>query len=192
MDNLDARIAVMKAIGKDEICAAQDGAIKPADGYLTGAQLGYSKTGADQLRELYVFDPEGAKAAMEKAGYTMNSDGYYYKDGKKLTMEYLVALDELDIKDAAPVMQAHLKKIGIDLQLKELEYSALREEVKAGNYDLASRSYSWPDADMFTWIFHTMAGYYSDPKLDALIDEARYITDTSARAEKYQEVQMEA
>lgn len=190
--DLDVRTAVMKALNKEEICAAQDNAIQPAKGYLTQAQLGYSPKGAEELSKLYAYDPDEAKALLEKAGYALNADGFYYKDGKKLTLEYLVALDEIDIKDAAPVMQAQLKSIGIDLVLKEMEYSALREQTKAGNYDLASRSYSWPDADMFTWIFHTMGGYYSDAKLDVLIDEARYITDEDAREAKYQEVQLEA
>jgi len=48
---------------------------------------------------------------------------------------------------------------------------------------LALRTDAWPDAGGFN------SGYYSNPEVDALLEEARVATDQARRAELYKEMQ---
>lgn len=68
------------------------------------------------------YDPAMANKLLDEAGWKMGSDGYRYKDGKKLTLE-LSTTTRQDRKDEATVLQAQLKKIGIDIQTKFLASS---------------------------------------------------------------------
>ncbi|MGC8690322.1 MAG: ABC transporter substrate-binding protein [Caldisericum sp.] len=68
------------------------------------------------------YDPAMANKLLDDAGWKMGSDGYRYKDGKKLTLE-LSTTTRQDRKDEAVVLQAQLKKIGIDIQTKFLSAS---------------------------------------------------------------------
>ncbi|MGB9794688.1 ABC transporter substrate-binding protein [Caldisericum exile] len=63
-----------------------------------------------------------ANTLLDDSGWKMGSDGYRYKDGKKLTLE-LSTTTRQDRKDEAVVLQAQLKKIGIDIQTKFLSAS---------------------------------------------------------------------
>ena len=65
------------------------------------------------------YDQAKANQLLDEAGWKMGSDGYRYKDGKKLTLE-LATTTRQDRKDSAVVLQDQLKKIGIDIQPKYL------------------------------------------------------------------------
>lgn len=65
------------------------------------------------------YNPEMANKLLDEAGWKMGSDGYRYKDGKKLTLE-LSTTTRQDRKDQSVVEQAQLKKIGIEITLKYL------------------------------------------------------------------------
>lgn len=60
------------------------------------------------------YNPEMAGKLLDEAGWKMGSDGYRYKDGKRLTIE-LSTTTRQDRKDESVVIQAHLKKIGIEI-----------------------------------------------------------------------------
>jgi peptide/nickel transport system substrate-binding protein len=65
----NVRLAIAKGINRQELCAAQDDTIIPADGFLTPAQIGYSAESAASLAEKYAYDPEGAKKRLADAGW---------------------------------------------------------------------------------------------------------------------------
>ncbi len=186
----NVRLAIAKGINRQELCAAQDDTIIPADGFLTPAQIGYSAESAASLAEKYAYDPEGAKKLLADAGWAdSDGDGILDKDGTKLSFEYLVATDYTAMKNAAPVIQYQLKQIGVDMVVSELEGSAIKAKALEGNYQTAMRKYAWADADMLTNLFGTSSGYYSDATLDQLLEEGRYITDGAERAAKYAQAQ---
>jgi len=133
---------------------------------------------------------EEAKKLLTEAGWEdKNGDGILEKGDKPLTVWLAVPLDRAPIKSSAPVIQAQLKKIGIDLKLREYETSYVKQLVRDHDYDMALRSYDWLDPSDLSYKFHTNSGIYSDPVLDGLLDEGMYIMDSKKRAEKYTEAQ---
>lgn len=64
------------------------------------------------------YDPEGAKAILEEAGWTdTDGDGYADKDGQKLTVRWLTYPGRLEQPKLAEYAQATLKEIGIEVDV---------------------------------------------------------------------------
>jgi len=190
LNDLKVRRAVALAINREEVKAALDDRVKIAYGMLSPSQICYSAEGEKQFEAENAMNIEEAKKLLAEAGWEdKNGDGILEKDNNSLTIWLAVPLDRAPIKSSAPVIQAQLKKIGVDLKLREYETSYVKQLVRDHDYDLALRSYDWLDPSDLSYKFHTNSDIYSDPVLDKLLDEGMYIMDSKKRAEKYTEVQ---
>ena len=190
LNDLKVRRAVALAINREEIKNALDDRVKIAYGMLSPSQISYSAEGEKQFEAENAIDIEEAKKLLAEAGWEdKNGDGILEKDNNSLTIWLAVPLDRAPIKSSAPVIQAQLKKIGVELKLREYETSYVKQLVRDHDYDLALRSYDWLDPSDLSYKFHTNSDIYSDPVLDKLLDEGMYIMDNKKRAEKYTEAQ---
>lgn len=64
------------------------------------------------------YDPEGAKAVLEEAGWTdSDGDGIREKDGEKLTIRWLTYPSRQELPLLAEAVQATLKDIGMDVEV---------------------------------------------------------------------------
>ena len=186
LSDYNVRLAINKAINRDELCAALNNTVITAQGFLSPSQIGYSEESAADLGAKYSYDPEGAAQLLADAGWAdTDGDGILDKDGQKLSFEFLSPNDYTALKNAAPVLQYQLKQVGIDLQISEMESAVTKTKAQDGDYQITARKYAWSDADMLVNLFGTSSGYYSDETIDALLEDARYETDGTLRAEKY-------
>lgn len=126
------------------------------------------------------YDPAGARAALAAAGIKdSNGDGVLERDGKPFTFELLVSDAQIRV-DAATLVQAQLKKAGIDVKVRVMEYTACNDRILAMDFDAALIEWKVPTKVDLTQLYHTSAmrpkGYnfvsYSNPAVDRLIDEA--------------------
>jgi len=146
----------------------------------------------DEL-EPYPYDPEKARALIAEAGV----------EGAKLT--FYVTEGGSGMLDPIPMgtaMQADLEAVGFDVEIKTFEWNTFLGEVNPGLEGkadmaemawmtndpdtlpyLALRTDAWPDKGGFN------SGYYSNPKVDALLEKARTSTDQAERARLYREMQ---
>ncbi len=191
LDDVNIRKAIALAINRKELASALQNLVRPAYGYLSLAQVGYDEATEKELQTEYSYNLEKAKQLLAAAGWKdTDGDGIVDKNGKPLKLTLMVPLDRPVIKKAAPIIQSQLKKLGINLELREYEYSYIRKMTREGNFDMAMRAYWWNDADILIYIFHSDAGYpWSNPKVDKMLEEARTIPDFTERAKKYGEIQ---
>lgn len=190
MSDYNVRLAISKAINREELAVALNNTVVPADGFLSPSQIGYSADSAAKLAGLYGYDLEAAKKLLADAGWAdSDNDGILDKDGQKLSITCYFPNDYPALKNAAPVVQYQLKQAGIDMQISEMEASAIKIKVQEQGYQASCVKYEWSDADMLVNIFGTSSGYYSNEELDALLEDARYEADGAKRAEKYALVQ---
>jgi peptide/nickel transport system substrate-binding protein len=126
------------------------------------------------------FDPALARSALAALGFAdTNGDGVIERDGRAFSFELLVN-DAQNRVDVATMVQAHLKKAGIDVKVRVLEYGAYIDRILAQDFDAAFVEWKVPTKVDLTQLFHTNAmrprGYnfvsYSNPVVDRLIDEA--------------------
>lgn len=98
----------------------------------------------------------------------------------------------------AQIMQAQLKEIGIDLQIKQLDSTANKQARLASDFDIAISAWTMdiPDPDQWTTFAldpdggsHSAFTYYDNPAAIALNKQAQRESDQTKRAAQYKELQ---
>jgi peptide/nickel transport system substrate-binding protein len=133
------------------------------------------------------YDPEGAKKILEEAGITDLS----------LTMRYQSAFAEQT--QEATLFQSNLQDIGVDMQLEPIAFAdyltSLQSPETTPEVFLATDSPPFPDAGVvLTQSFASDAvgtnrAAYSNPEVDALLEQSSGEPDADARCAVYEEVQ---
>ena len=95
----------------------------------------------------YDYNMEKAKQLLSEGGWKdADGDGILDKNGNSLKDIALVITSSTDLiwqEDLALIVQSQLKKIGIDVKIKTLEWAAYSETANSGDYDL-SFAYNQP------------------------------------------------
>jgi len=138
----------------------------------------------------YDHDPDKARALLDAAGYTVTNGVRFHITMKTSTTE--------STRLMVAVMQQQLHEVGIVLDIRSFESATFFADVTHGAFQLYSLRWIGgnEDPDIF-YVFHssrfppkgTNRGHYSNPKVDALIDEARREVDPSVRKPIYAKIQ---
>lgn len=182
-DNILVREAINYAINVDDIItSALEGAATPAAGPINDLVFGYD----DEL-EPYPYDPEKAKELLEEAGY---GDGFSTS---------IWTNDNPTRVRIAEIIQANLKDIGIDLKVEQMEWATYLEGTENGEHDMYILGWVTVtgDADYGLYpLFHSSqhggAGnrsFYTNEKVDQLLDIGRTSIDEEERLAAYKEAQ---
>lgn len=142
-------------------------------------------------------DPERAQKLLAEAGWQKGSDGWLEKDGQRLAFTIVTNQGNDERKRCAEIIQRRLRTIGIDVQIKIIEWSAfLTEYVNKRNFDAVLLGWSLSlDPDVFD-IWHsskTKEGDfnfvgYRNPDVDALLVQARREFDQAKRQAMYHRI----
>lgn len=141
----------------------------------------------------YPYDPEKAKSLLDQAGYGEGKDGIRFHLTMKVSVQETSRL-------LAAVLQQQLRKIGIALDIRSFEFTTFYADVTRGAFQLYSLrwlGYSNEDPDIFEYAFYSQSfapkaanrSYYSNPRVDQLIEEGRRTLDQQKRKEIYAEIQ---
>lgn len=180
-DNLDARMAVSKAINRQEfidkalfgLAVPSIGAIAPAFGwvYVPPEQWGENPQG---------YNLEEAKALAEKAGLRGTS---------------VKILSSAQDPRPEEVLRTMLQEIGLDVQIEQLQDAAYNERWEAGDYDMnINGSVVDADPDDGHWnFFHSQGPWntygYNNPRVDELLEGTRRTNNQDERREMWHEIQ---
>ena len=97
-----------------------------------------------------------------------------------------------ETRQAAEVMQAMAAEAGFDLKIRVTEFATSVKEAEEGRYQAYMLNWSGrPDPDGNSYIFHKTGAPqnvtgYSNPQVDALLDEARTKVDPAERKAVYE------
>jgi peptide/nickel transport system substrate-binding protein len=139
----------------------------------------------------YDYNPERARQLLEQAGYPA-------VDGVRFHLALKTSTDE-NPRLVAAVLQQQLRDVGIALDIRTYEFATFFSDVSRGAYQL--HTLRWvggnEDPDIFEYVFHSAKfsphganrTYYANPRVDALIDQARSELDQNARKQMYAEIQ---
>jgi len=192
-DGINLRKAICYALDREMLA---EGAFY---GYATPATdsmyLSTSLPGVPECcKEGYDTNPEKAEQLLADCGWIdANGDGILEKNGKPLQLNLPISSTYYGWqKDLALLLKSQLKEVGIDVIIQDMEFSALQERNKKGDFDLRfAWSYSRyvPAGQSLEWGFVTNQQYsnlYSNPKgsLAKFAKESEIATSESER-EKY-------
>jgi len=139
----------------------------------------------------YLHDPEKARQLLDAAGYpAMNGVRFH------ITMK---TSTDANTRLMVAVMQQQLREVGIALDIRTFEFATFFSDVQHEAFQMYGLRWIGgnEDPDIFEYAFHSSKfppnganrNYYSNPKVDGLIDKARREIDAKARKPLYAEVQ---
>lgn len=149
----------------------------------------------------YEFNPGQSKKLIEASGYKFNKQtGYYEKNGMTLQFEILLPQGRRDSQRACEMMQQFLKQVGIKMELRSLEWTALLKILNAPTspkkFDVTMMGWSaGVDPDGYS-IWHSSQYpqgfnfiHYQNKEVDELLIKGRRTLDQKKRAEIYSQIQ---
>ncbi len=182
LDDVRVRQALSYATDRQEIINT----VLLGDGVPTGPMPPGETTWAIPINAenfpTYQYNPDKARQLLKDAG----------AEGLKIGIQCAPAYAP-DIP-TSQVLQDQWKKVGIDLQLQQMEWAAVLKAQQDGTFDLnITFNTNRPDPDTYLSVGHSKFvqnwGHYSNPKMDELIEKGRSTTDLATRQQIYADVQ---
>jgi len=141
----------------------------------------------------YPHDPEKAKALIKEAGHEGAELTFYVTEGGS---------GMLDPVPMGAAIQADLAKVGLNVEIETYEWNTFLGKVNPGlegKADMAEMAWMTNDPDTLPYLALRSeafpenggfnSGYYSNPEVDKLLEEARRSTNQSERARLYKAMQ---
>jgi peptide/nickel transport system substrate-binding protein len=144
--------------------------------------------------EPYPHDPERARSLLREAGL-----------GGGVTVRLVAPTSGsgmLAPVQMAAAIQGNLAEVGVEVRIETYEWNTFLAKVNrglAGQADMAEMAWMTNDPDTLPYLALRSgatperggfnSGYYENPEVDALIEQARASTDRNARARLYRELQ---
>ena len=188
LDKPQVRQAINLAFDRDSyLQSVFEGSATPANGPLPSNTWG----SAHDLPG-YPYDPDKARALLAEAGLA---------DGFKTTIWTRPSGSLLNPNPTlgAQLLQADLGQIGIQAEIRVIEWGELIRRAKAGEHDLLFMGWAGDNGDPDNFLTPQFAcasvdsglnfARYCDPQLDKLISDAKTSSDQVQRAELYQQAQ---
>lgn len=141
--------------------------------------------------KLWPFDLKEAREKLLQAGYKFIGRNWKSTDNKLLAFRILTIRD---YQDVAQVVSDDLRGLDVPSEVQIVEYATLRQRyLQKGDFEaiLWSRS-SGPEPECsLVWSQAGAMNYskYSNPKIEALLQEGRLVSAKNERAKVYKEIQ---
>ncbi|MGE0450775.1 MAG: ABC transporter substrate-binding protein [Vicinamibacterales bacterium] len=192
LSDVRVRRALAYAIDRDAIVTyLRRGLAVPASGMLPPL----SWAAASDLPE-FDHDPATARALLDEAGYR-DPDG----DGPRPRFSLTLKVSNIEFNRLqSSVIQQDLRAIGVALDVRTYEFATLYADVLSGNFQLFTLQWTQgalADPDILRRVFHSSQvppagfnrGYYSNARVDELLDRASEELDPATRLRLYEEAQ---
>lgn len=191
-DDIRVRKAINYAIDKQEII----------DGVYLGLGINIASPYKPGTRwsnpdlQPYSYDPNKAKALLKEAGFVdSDGDGILEHDGKPFSFE-IITNQNKEREKSAVLIQRRLKDIGIDVQIRAIEWASfISRFIKTGDFDAVVLGWGLGlDPDQFS-IWHSSQNQpgqfnfigYNNPQIDKLLEQGRLEMDVDKRMKIYHE-----
>jgi peptide/nickel transport system substrate-binding protein len=135
---------------------------------------------------------------LNRANQLLDAAGYPAVNGVRFHITMKTSTDE-NTRLMVAVMQQQLREAGIALDIRSFEFATFFADVQHGAFQMYGLRWIGgnEDPDIFEYAFDSSRfppnganrGFYSNPRLDALIDRARQAIDPNVRKPLYAEVQ---
>jgi peptide/nickel transport system substrate-binding protein len=199
-NDVRVRQALAHAVSAEAVRkAAMAGVGYPLYTSIAPTSMGFNPESEAVAKPLVEYNPELAKKLLDEAGWKdTNGDGVREKDGQPLYVNFL-AFSIARYKRMGEVATPMLQDVGFQVDLKILEAGDLYERVLKGKHDLLSTglvgsqgialddlvdtAHSDSIGSIVQWCF------FSNPKVDQLLDQARFGDTEQSRREALMEVQ---
>ena len=187
LKNQQVRKAISLAIDRDAIIQ-----------YLLGGMASKAATMLPPYHEYFNqslvpadYDPNKASKILDEAGFKKKDDGFRFLLSYKTT-------NRTSSLGIAKAIASDLKKIGIKVEVETLEWGRFKDDVEKGHVQMWGLAWiGFKDPDIYYYAFSSQKfppdggnrGWFHDPKVDKLLEEAQVTPEFAKRKKIYDDVQ---
>ncbi len=142
----------------------------------------------------YTYDVEKAKTLLAEAGWKLNKNNILEKDGHIFSFTVITNQgNDLRIKTAT-LLQAYFKKVGIEMKIRTIEWSAfINEFIHKGNFEATILGWNiLQDPDSFN-VWHSSSAIdgglnfvrFKNAEVDSMLEQGRATLDNEKRKKFY-------
>jgi peptide/nickel transport system substrate-binding protein len=142
------------------------------------------------------FDPDAAEALLEEAGWKKGPDGIRVKDGKRLAFPLVTNAGNEVRKKICEYAQSNLREVGAEVEIKLMDFNQMSGQLKRHNFDAFVGGMNFATKVDGKPIFHSTAAEgrfnyvdFRNERVDAIIDQARLMSDKEAARPLWCELQ---
>lgn len=147
------------------------------------------------VESYYPYDKDKANALLDQAGWVKDGD-FRKKNGQPLTASFIVQANN-NFDEAAQVIQSQFKDVGIDLKLTSESNPTVFNTYNRGDQNLGDIFWWGADPESLYSLYHSSQiksgfnwSHYTNPELDALLEEGYVESNTKARMALYEKAQV--
>ncbi len=144
-----------------------------AQGLIAESQIGWStpfETWPEEIKQYYRYDPEGAEALLDEAGYRRGADGIRFKT---------ILSQFSSLADYAEISIAYWDAIGVDVELVIIDGPTFNTQIKDQSYGgltFGIRAFPTDPVSVMPTYYSTDSPWkptgVADPAYDALVESA--------------------
>jgi peptide/nickel transport system substrate-binding protein len=194
LQDKNMREALARAINRaDVVDLAEEGLATPQFSFLTPANTKWANPNVEH----YDFDMTKAKQLLQSAGYTLQNGTLMDKSGQPVHLQVVYPTSSQPRAKIATYMQQQYRELGIDLEVKGLDFNAFTDQVSARrDFDLALGSYGGGSLDpdlgskaQFITNGQSNVTGYTNTRIDDLFKQGQNELDGAKRKQIYDEIQ---
>jgi peptide/nickel transport system substrate-binding protein len=188
------REALSRAVSRDDVLdVAEGGLATPQYSFIQPTNTKWSNPNVEK----YDLDMDRAKQLLQDAGYQMQGGQLIGKDGQPVKLQVLFPTSSAPRAKIATYLQQQYKQLGIDVEVKGLDFNAYTDQVsQKKDFDISLATYGGgsldpelgPRAQLITGGQQNVTGY-SDPQVDELFKQGASELDDAKRKQIYDQIQ---
>ena len=143
------------------------------------------------------FDLEAARRILQSTGWAdTDGDGILDRAGEPFAFELITNTGSQVRIDAAVMVQEHLRRVGIAVQVRQLEFNTVVSRALEHDFDAMLGGWDIDTSLDLSYAFHSESiddgynfGQFADSEVDRLIEAANLETDPTERVRLLREVE---
>lgn len=197
VDDVRVRRAILMAINREQLARGLFGEVgEPAPSPIPAKLWEHSP----DVKPI-PFDPDGARGLLEEAGWRdTNGDGIRDRNGRPLRVEVDYFPTEQWRQDVLVAIQSMVRRVGVDLVPRAFERTTWVERLRNRSFQGSLWGWGWGPGVVGTnaeMVFHsrrippngTNFSGYSNPRVDALLDQVQVARDTTRARQLWRELE---
>jgi peptide/nickel transport system substrate-binding protein len=188
------REALSRAVSRDDILdVAEGGLATPQYSFIQPTNTKWANPNVEK----YDLDMNGAKQLLQDAGYQLQNGQLMGTDGQPIKLQVLYPTSSAPRAKIATYLQQQYKQLGIDIEVKGLDFNAYTDQVNnQKDFDISLATYGGgsldpelgPRAQLITGGQQNVTGF-SNAQVDELFKQGASELDDTKRKQIYDQVQ---
>ncbi|MGH2405234.1 MAG: ABC transporter substrate-binding protein, partial [bacterium] len=145
--------------------------------------------------KVFPFNAQRAEQILEEGGWRRGPDGIRVKGGVRAELVY-IGFPSIETTRTMEWLGANLRRIGVELRIRELETGAIHRARQAGEHNLAHLTFIFLDPGFLRTLFHSENSgggwnfvHHRDAALDRLLEQGETEIDEAKRKQAYEAAQ---